>query len=286
MTAKRIYRSYWELPPFFLLINEFKSGKIPESDLRDALAFQRYTPYWIDRFIENLKPSLTAADIKDMYKYEVITAADIVPRLVSIGMGAALAEQYSELWQASIKRAAPIEQTATQADAAALKGETAGLVTTAYKDGLMTNADAEAQLIALGKTLEAAQLMLAIADYELHQQNIKDVFASDKENYLAGNIDLNTVLADLANAGATTAQQNKYYNQLQYAGRSKPKSPSLAEFINWFKGNLINASELIAGLQLLGYSDTWIPFYLIEAGMTSDAVAAMGYNITVPNAQT
>ncbi len=283
-TAKRLYRMYWNLPPFFAIVSEYKAGKLKEADFKDAMSFLRFTPYWQNVFSDSLRPNLTQGDVKEMYKFHVIEAVDIVPKLVELGTPEALAESLSELWQASVKHAARQDQTSIQSAAADLKGETAGLVTTAYKDLLLTSEEAEAQLIALGKTEEAAKLIIAIADHEIAQQNIKDVFAIDKENYLGGNITIEDVVTDLAQAGATVVQQNKYLTQLQYAGRSKPKTPSLAEFEHWFKKQIINAAELVAGLQLLGYTDTWIPFYLLGAGVTPEAVASMGYNIVMPGA--
>lgn len=278
-TAQRIYRSYWNLPPFFLLASEYKAGKIDEATFRDALAFQRYTPYWIDTFVGQLAPTLTQGDIKDMYKYEVIDAEHIVPMLTQIGTTPALAAQLSELWQASVKLASPQDQTQSQTAAAALKGETKGLIVTAYKDGILTNANAVTQLEALGDTQSAAALRLSIADYQLAQENIKQVYATDKDNYLAGNITIEQVLTDLANAGATVSQQNQYFNTLQYAGRSKPKMPTTAEFEKWYKASVISLPQLADGLSLLGYADTWIPFFLLEAGAASSDITALGYTV-------
>lgn len=278
-TAQRIYRSYWNLPPFFLLASEYKAGKIDEATFRDALAFQRYTPYWIDTFVGQLAPTLTQGDIKDMYKYEVIDAEHIVPMLTQIGTTPALAAQLSELWQASVKLASPQDQTQSQTSAAALKGETKGLIVTAYKDGILTNANAVTQLEALGDTQSAAALRLSIADYQLAQENIKQVYATDKDNYLAGNITIEQVLTDLANAGATVSQQNQYFNTLQYAGRSKPKMPTTAEFEKWYKASVISLPQLADGLSLLGYADTWIPFFLLEAGAASSDITALGYTV-------
>lgn len=279
---KRLYRATWQFPPFFILHNLYAAGKLSQDDFRSLMQAQGFAPYFIDSFAESLAPALTQGDIKEMYKYQVIEASDIVPELSKIGVPNDLAQKLSTLWVASVKQAPPIEQTQGQVDAAAMKGETKQLIVEAYKDGLLKSDAAQSELEALGIAAEAAALMLAIADHQLQQQNIKDVFALDKEQYLAGNIDLNTVVTDLAQAGATVQQQNKYYAQLQYAGRSKPKSPTTAEFIKWFKAQLITASDLVAGLQLLGYSNTWIPFYLLEAGVTENAVAEMGYNIGVP----
>ena len=211
---------------------------------------QGFPPYFVSSFAASLAPQLTQGNIKDMYKYEVIDADQIVPMLEQIGTPKALATQLSELWQASVKLAAPVDQTATQTDAANLKGESKGLIITAYKDSILTNAAATTQLVALGDTTEAASLRLSIADYQITQDNIKQVYATDKDNYLAGNITLEQVLTDLTTAGATVAQQNQYYNALQYAGRSKPKMPTEAELVKWYTAQYINEAQLADAFSL------------------------------------
>lgn len=277
--AKKLYRTSWQLPPFFILHTLYASGKINDADFTQLMEMQGFPPYFVDSFKTSLAPALTSGDIKDMYKYEVIDAEHIVPMLEGIGIPAALAAQYSELWQASVKLASPQDQTQSQSAATALKGETKGLIVTAYKDGILTNAAAQTQLEALGDTQSAAALRLSIADYQTSQENIKQVYATDKDNYLAGNITIEQVLTDLANAGATVAQQNQYFNTLQYAGRSKPKMPTTAEFEKWYKASVISLPQLADGLSLLGYADTWIPFFLLEAGAAATDITALGYSV-------
>src|SRR5579872_2686044 len=213
-----------------------------------------------------------------MYKYEIIHASQIVPMLEQIGTTKELAEKLSELWQASVKLASPQDQTASQSAAASLKGETKGLVVTAYKDSILTSDAAIKELVALGDTTEAAHLRIAIADHDLQQAQIKEVYATDKENYLAGNITIEQVLTDLAQAGATLSQQNKYHTALQYAGRSKPKMPSLAELEKWHKAGYLSLAQLADAISLLGYADTWIPFFLTAAGASTDDLSTLGFS--------
>lgn len=281
-TARRIYRSYWNLPPFFLLASEFKAGKIDEATIRDALAFQRFTPYWIDAFVSQLKPTLTQADIKDSYKYQLISADAIVPELQKIGVAPDLALRLRDLWVASVKLANPTDQTAAQLEKDKIKGETEGLLKTAYKDGIITRDDAKARLVALGKTADSAELILEIADHELQQSNLKETFQIVKDEYLAGSIDINEATIALSTAGVNTQQLSLYLDQLSKAGRSKPKVPTLAELTAWHKKGIISDVQLASGLSLLGYSQTWIPYYLLAASVSQSVIESLGLTFAFP----
>lgn len=279
-TARRVYRSYWNIPPFFLLASEYKAGTIGEQDMRDALAFQRFTPYWIDRFVADLAPKLTQADIKDMYKYQVIAADDIIPKLKSIGVTDTLAAELSTLWQASVKLAAPLDQTGAQTSAQKVKDDTGTLIKTAYKDGILTKNDAMAKLKALKYTDDAASLTLDIVDYETTQTAIKDTFTQVKDAYASRSITLNDALNALQAAGASPQQMLTYNAELTKGSATKTRSPTLAEFGSWFKKGIINAAEYANGLSLLGYADVWIPFFMLADGVPIKDIQALGLDVT------
>jgi hypothetical protein len=117
----------------------------------------------------------------------------------------------------------------------------------------------------------------------LQQSNIKEVFAIVKDEYLAGSIDINEATNALSTAGANTQQLSLYLDQLSKAGRSKPKVPTLAEITAWHKKGIIDDAQLASGLSLLGYSQTWIPYFLLAASVSPDAIAAMGFTFAFPN---
>lgn len=282
-TARQIYHSYWNLPPFFLLASEFKAGKINEETMREALAFQRFTPFWIEAFVSQLKPTLTQGDIKDMYKYQTIGADDIVPELVKIGTTKELAEQLKTLWIASVKLASPLDQTAAQTASVKLKDDTTSLIKTAYKDGLLDRDQAKAKLIEVHESESAADLILSITDYETKQTDIKDTAARLKDDILSGAISLNDATTEYAQAGANDRQMLQFVDSVNKASRSKPKTPTLAEFQGWYKKGIISAGELASALSLLGYSEVWIPFFLLDAKIPPDDIAALGFTFQMPS---
>ena len=83
-------------------------------------------------------------------------------------------------------------------------------------------------------------------------------------------------------AGASNDQVVLFQDELTKAGRSKPKVPSLSEFGAWYKKGIIDVNELAQGISLLGYSDTWIPFYLLYFGASAADLATLGFSTAVP----
>ncbi len=277
-TAIELYRSYWELPPFFIVEGLFSRGKFSEKDFRDVLAFERYTPYWIDRLVENLKPTLTTGDIKDLYKYQVISKSEIIPHLLSIGIPKDLATQYSELWEASIKLAEPLHQTGQQIKAIKMKGDTEALIKTAYKDKVISRKEAEAALIKINVESEAAALILDIIDYEIQQQSIRDEYELVSVEFKAKSITLNQALNMIQKAGATADQLTIYNSKLQRSGKIRTRTPTLSEFEKWFKKGIISIVQFVEGLSMLGYGNNWIPYYLMINGVSEKEIIKLGFS--------
>lgn len=273
--AQRIYRYYWEYPPFFQVARLFSNGKIPESDFRDVLGFLRFTPYWVDKLVDDLKPALTEADIKDMYKYQVISEDDIVPELLKIGKTQELADKTKLLWVASVKLAGSQDKTAAQEAADKIKGETAGLIKTAYTDGVITAQQARDHFTSIGYTSDIIDLEMAIADHNIQQNHVKSTITMVKEAVQAGIMDSNTALTTVSEAGASADQLSLLSVELNKLTTHKPVIPTKAEFEAWFKAGIISAADLANGLSLNGIDNTWLPFYLQKAGIQPAAIQSL-----------
>ena len=274
-TALKIYRSYWNLPPFFILASEFKAGTLDEKDFRDLLAFQRFTPYFIDVFVTSLKPKLTQADIKLKYQHGLIGASEIAPELVGIRVSPDLAQELATLWIAEVKVSAPRSPNDGVTSAESIKGETLGLVKTAYKDRVLNKQDATSALLTVGYTQEIIDLTLSIADYELQQSNLKERLAISKELLSAGVSDINTELTSLSGAGATADQLALYQSEFNKILTHKAVTPTLAEFTAWYKKGIISAQDLANGYAIVGVGPTWMPYYLQHAGVDPVTAAAL-----------
>lgn len=274
-TAKALYRKYWEVPPFFITEGLFKSGKLKEEDFRDMLTLEGYTPYWIDRLVDNLKPTLTPGDVKNLYKFQLITYEQIPEHLVDIGLPKALAIQYQQLWKASVALASPLDQTATQITAQKIKGETEGLIKSAYEDKIITKREAVASLSKIGYDTEAAGLIIDIADYKEKNNNIRIIAETAGIELRSKSINITDAVTRIQDAGATAMQLDKYTADFDRIASVKDKIPTKAEFEHWYKKGIINPKQLAAGYNLLGYSNTWVPYFLAENGVSGKVIKTL-----------
>lgn len=282
-TAKRLFRDSWAVPPLFISEGLYRSGLLDKETFTEFLELEGYTPYFSDKLISQLAPKLSLGDIKDLYKFQVITAEQIPENLAPLGITGSLASQYQELWTASVKLAAPHEGTAAAAAAEKVKNETEALIKTAFKDGILTKDQAMTQLETLDYTSDAANLIIEIAEYEVTAQAIKDEYTIVESQYLAGQIDINAAMQSLITAGASNTQVAVYQAKLQKTGQTKPKIPTLAEFASFYKKGIIDVSTFASAISFLGYSDTWVPFFLLDYGAAAADVEALGYSLTIPS---
>ncbi len=281
-TAIDIYRGSWEPAPFFITEGLFSRGKISEETFTELLLLDGYTPYWVKTFIHDMSPTLALGDIKDLYKYQVITADQIVEQVMSIGYSKELAEQYKHLWMASIKLAGTLDQTKTQAKAEKIKGDTESLIKNAYKDKLINKAQALEDFRKINVSAEAAQLNIDILDYEIEQKHITDTYQEVLGKLKSKAITFNKAIDELQVAGATADQIVMYTEKLDKATAVRERIPTLSEFANWYKKGIITAEMLAEGMKILGYADVWIPFFLLEYKVPAKTVQKLFNNTSHP----
>jgi len=274
-TAKEIYRGSWEPAPFFITEGLFSRGKISEKTFTELLLLDGYTPYWAKKFIQEMQPTLALGDIKDLYKYQVISADEIVSQVMGIGFSKELAEQYKQLWIASVKLASPLEQTDTQVEAKTIKGKTEGLIRQAYKDKIINKDQALSDFKDINVSTEAAQLYIDIIDYEIKQENISSLYVLVEDELKAKSITMTHAINKLQEAGATADQIMLYTVKLDKATSRKVKTPTLAEFASWYKKGIITAEMLKEAISMLGYPDVWIPFFLLEYKVPTKVVTKL-----------
>lgn len=278
--AKRIYRTEWAFPQLFILRTMYAAGEVSETDFRTILGATGMAPYFVDALSKSLAPKLTLADIKDLYKYQVISADEIVAKLEDIGIAGSLAEQYKTLWIASVKLAAPVDQTAAQTKAATVKGLSEGIIKENYIDGAITRDQASAYLKEIGYAEEEISLNLNVWDITIKKATVTQTIAAIKEEAKARTISLNDAIIAIQQLDLSPAQVAQYTTEVEQYMTAKTKTPTLAEVTKWFKDGLLTTQEYVNGLELLGYASQWIPYYLVAAGMTADQVQQLGLTFT------
>lgn len=280
--AKLYYRDTWQTPPFFILEHLYTSGKIPKEDFDTLMRFAGFSPYFIKLFSQSLQPALTQADIKDLYKYQVIKAEDIPTELGKIGIPGNLAERLKELWIASVKLASPLEQTASHIKVEKIKGLTESLIIRSYKDRVITYQQALTYFEKAGYDTDTAEMYLKLTDYEINSITTRNTFDLIKQKLETGQITIEEAISKLQGLNLTTGQLELYETELDKVVHHKPKLPSESEASKWFKKGLLTVEEYSNILGLLGYSEAWIPYFLIIEGVNPEVIKGIG--LSVPDA--
>lgn len=274
--AKRIYRTEWAFPQLFILRTMYAAGEVSEQDFKTILAATGMAPYFVDALATSLAPKLTLADIKDLYKYQVITADDIITRLEAIGISGSLASQYKTLWEASVKLAAPVDQTAAQTKAATVKGLSETIIKENYIDGAITKDEATRYLKEIGYAPEEIALNMNVWDITMKKATVAQTIAAIKEEAKARTISLNDAIIAIQQLDLSPAQVAQYTTEIEQYMMAKTKTPTLAEVTKWFKDSLLTPQEYMNALSMLGYAQQWMAYFLVAAGMTQQEVSQLG----------
>ena len=278
--AIRYYRYYWEYPPFFQVARLYSSGKISETDFRDILGFLRFTTYFADLLVEDLKPRLTEAEIREQYKYQLIDAEQLLTELIAFGLTPELAKAKRDLWVSSVALAHPLEATATAAKAERAQGLTSSLIIRAYRDHVYMRDDTLALLVKIGLGPDEAAIHLKIADYDQHKADVEQEIATLKSDLSAGLISDQDAVDEIQKLGLTSYQVDRYIAEFARMTKHKPKTPTIAEFSAWHKKAIISDAEFSQALRILGYDDSWIPYFLLASGVSAQGIADIGITAT------
>ena len=272
-TTKLIYYATWQFPPFFILESLYKSGELDKDTFTQLLTLEGTPPYFISKFVDTLAPKLTQADIKEMYKYQVITADQILTELEGIGITGILATKLQKLWVNSVKLASPLDQTSTASKTAKVKELTEGTVMTAYADNVITRETALNDLLTANYSEDEANLLLDIEDYKIKQKELTQEKDIIKEDLAAGILTFEDAINQLQALNPTPLQFEQWYAEIKRMTTSKPKLPSIAELKSWVKKGVVSLAYFAQQASLLGWNSEYIYNMMLDNGATSQEAA-------------
>jgi hypothetical protein len=165
----------------------FVEDKLDLSDASFALTDLNFTAAEADYYLREARMVQHAEDAKEieagigkLYQKRYITEVDARTRLQKGGVPAAAIERLMRKWNLQIEYAQDTEHFHKTRELS--KSE----VTTAYKDGLMTNTDALALFEKLGYPLAESQMLLHVADYQKEGASRKAMQDAIKALYVSG----------------------------------------------------------------------------------------------------
>lgn len=263
--AKKAWRSHWQVPSLFIIKTLEQSGALSDDDVKNMLSALQIPPYFVNAIAGALKKNLTEAQIQALYSQGKITDADLPTYLANIGYSAAAIPNVVTLMQTKAHDPAVARKAALASMASEIYGITVGNVLEGFKDGVLTQAQAQTYLIELGLPQDVIQLHFDIISYQLQKAQLKASITAVEEDFIAGTIDNNGAISELSNLGIAAGMQTHYIRLWTKQIKSNSKMPTKAELDAAVKKGLVGQTSYQEILGELGYDDDWINIFTYEA---------------------
>jgi len=171
-TLKWYWRAHWQLPSITLGFEMLRRGAITEDDLHELLLINDIAPYWIDKILAIKYLPLDRIDLRRLYQKGIIKKKDVYEGYLKLGYSKEDAEKLTNF--------AIIENLKKEREL------TMSQIITAYKDRIIQKSDAVQDLQKLGYEKDDAELIIAIADYQVKQKFEREELLTLKWEYAYG----------------------------------------------------------------------------------------------------
>lgn len=212
--------------------------------LRELLKIADIPKFWRDRLIAIAYAPLTRVDLRRIYELGLISDEEVLARLMEYGYTRKDAELLLQWFKAERE---PQERDLTKTE-----------ILTLYRERFIDETKARELLKALNYSDEEIDYLLALEDFKLFNELIKEKIKTLRLLYVRGAITIQDFYNELARLELPAL---KIEHELEIAQRERLKAlklPGKAELDKMLKMNIISEDEYRKTLKLLGYSDEWI----------------------------
>lgn len=134
------------------------------------------------------------------------------------------------------------------------KSVSASQIETAYEDGSLTRADAQAHLVTLGYLAADATFILDLVDVKWEQALHNASVARVKAQYVAGRIDRNTASNELDTIGVAAAHRDLYLAQWTIVASTPTRTLTEAQLTKSYREGLLTEAQFRARLTAMGFA--------------------------------
>jgi hypothetical protein len=251
------WASHWELPSTSQGYEMLHRGVIKEEELDLLLRAQDVMPWWRDKLKAVAYSPLTRVDVRRMYQLGVITEAQVVQAYKDLGYNQANAEKLLEFTKVYY---GPEDETGEEADREWTKAE----ILEGYRKKIITADQTRMALREMSYNETKIDFYLAREDLKAEQTR-KEAYTDRWHSlYINGVASADDVTANLSALGLPTEEIDELLSLWHLERLQAVQRPTKAERTKWLKAGIITESTWTAEMQLDGYSDRYISWYLAE----------------------
>lgn len=255
--ATRYWAAHWDLPSVSQGFEMLHRGVIDQATMDMLLKAMDVMPYWRDKINAIAYNPLSRVDLRRMYQLGIMTLAEVRDGYKKLGFDDANAARLTDY---AGKYYGVEDDTEQVDDRAYTKAE----ILAGYKKKVITRDQTSISLQSLGYS--SAQADFYIAQQELQvEQTRKDAYINAYQSlYLQGIASADEISTNLVTLGLRVPEINEYLSLWWLQRLSRVTRPTKAERTRWLKAGIITRASWTMEMQLDGYSQTYISWYLAE----------------------
>lgn len=165
--ARQYWAAHWQLPSPQMAYEMLHRRIITEEQLKGLLKALDYSPAWRDKLTAMSYSPLTRVDVRRMYGLGVIDANQVYESYLDLGYSPTNARRLMEF---TIR----YESADDESELGELRRLTQATIVKAYTRGTITRADALSRLVEIKYSVEDANLILDLADFDNHVETTPD----------------------------------------------------------------------------------------------------------------
>lgn len=245
--AKRYWRAHWELPGLREGFEMLHREVIKPAELEMMMRARDIPVFWRKRLMDISYTPYTRVDVRRMYQAGVLNEEDVNRSYKDIGYDDERAAKMTEWTVAEYQ----------QEGKELAKGD----VLSAYKDGIITDADAFGYLSSLDYEEDEIFVLLSRIDLQKESQYEKELVENVRVSFVGGVIEENDVYSQLGSINPPAGFIEERLKLWRLQRDRAIKRPTLAQLRDFWVATVIDEPTLDEQMKRLGYNATYIKWF-------------------------
>jgi hypothetical protein len=256
--AQWYWAAHWELPSVNMGFEMMHRGVIDQGTMEMLLRAQDVMPYWRDKITAIAYSPLTRVDVRRMYQLGVLDEPGVIKAYKELGYNAENSQRMLEFTKVYY---GPEDETGEEADRDWTKAE----ILDGYRKKIISADQAKMALQEMSYNAAKIDFFLAREDLKAVQTRKEAYIDRWHSLYIEGIATADEVSNSLVDVGVTKAEVDELL-PLWYLERiQRVAKPTRAELNRFLKKGIITEVAWNQQMQLMGYSDQYIEWYLADA---------------------
>jgi hypothetical protein len=264
-TFRKYWRAHWELPSFTQGIEMFHRGIISYDELKLLLRTLDVMPFWQDKLIQMAYEIPTRVDIRRMHKLGLISNEELVGYYHKLGYTEEDAKKLAEFTIRYNQNPEWTEQTQQDQILWEYRNRAKTEIVQAYVEGILTEEQCRKQLREIGLVDEAIEYEISLSQYDRVKKLFSPVISAVGSAYRKGLLTEKDVYTQLGSYNLPSSYIEHLISVWNIQMLERPKEPTKADIIDWFKKELIDEQTAMKLLVGLGYEMKYVELYISEA---------------------